>query len=793
MADVMVLKTQQWLNTTYGGVTGYGSNIAEDGITGTNTVNALLRAFQIELGITNTANSFGATTISKFNSRFPNGIKQQNGDDETEDNVYAIIQGACWCKGYSVGSQEITKHFYSGTGNAIKNLKSDAGCSETSSTITLNVMKALLTMTYFVCGNTGDSNIRTMQQYLNNNYESYIGLSPCDGVYGRDTNKALIYAIQAEEGLSTSVANGNFGVSTKKYCPTIPYLGIEKNSSGNVYSNTKISKFINILNFALYANGFGNGNLDGEFDADIVNKFQDLHALPMTGICDLSTWLSLLTSCGDTNRNTTACDCATILTAEKAKTLYNNGYRRVGRYLSGKISSGASKALTKEELKIAFDAGLCIFLIQQGSANSVTYFTTSQAETDVESACQHAIALGIPTGETIYFAVDCDPQDANITNYIIPYFKKVNEVMRNNYNNKYVIGIYGTRNVCTRVSNNNYAKYSFVSDMSTGYSGNMGFKIPSNWSFDQITTVSVGSGNGLIEIDKDVSSGKDLGIISGNFLTDVGQVYYSLLDMYNLAMDYTNNNQDKSNQLVLQYLRKARYGDTTLFGENVGSDADNLQWYVVAGKIDAKYCALVDSKLKGLNFDFIDSVTNESHDLPHLAATLNAIVYDILDDNYAGFNQLVDIYAGWGGDTISFAKTIKAAENNGITDYEEWAIDNICKTGYFDTKDYIDDIDAVNIGNLILSKGLSLPSAFMSYYMLHNENTKPDYTSRATVFMNYIGESAFEQLCKNMNSNEFPMSAFKIILAGKANEPKYIDAAINAFKIFIRNEIKSGR
>ena len=38
------------------------------------------------------------------------------------------------------------------------------------------------------------------------------GLMPCDGHYSRDTNKALIYALQAEEGMDTNTANGYFGV-----------------------------------------------------------------------------------------------------------------------------------------------------------------------------------------------------------------------------------------------------------------------------------------------------------------------------------------------------------------------------------------------------------------------------------------------------------------------------------------------------------------------------------------------------------------------------------------------------
>ena len=45
-------------------------------------------------------------------------------------------------------------------------------------------------------------------------------------------------------------------------------------------------------------------------------------------------------------------------------------------------------------------------------------------------------------------------------------------------NNYYKIGVYGSRNVCIQVSDKRYATYSFVSGMSTGFSGNLGFPLP---------------------------------------------------------------------------------------------------------------------------------------------------------------------------------------------------------------------------------------------------------------------------------------------------------------------------
>lgn len=53
MTDKMILKMQQWLNTTYRTTLGYVL-IDENGKTGWTTIYALRRTLQIELGITNT-------------------------------------------------------------------------------------------------------------------------------------------------------------------------------------------------------------------------------------------------------------------------------------------------------------------------------------------------------------------------------------------------------------------------------------------------------------------------------------------------------------------------------------------------------------------------------------------------------------------------------------------------------------------------------------------------------------------------------------------------------------------
>lgn len=110
MTDQMVLQTQQWLNKTYGNDPRF-KKINPDGRTGWPTIYALTRALQIELGIQSTADNFGPSTQRLFKKRYPNGVRQQAAADKSTSNVYSIIQGALWCKGYSTGGN-ISQHFY---------------------------------------------------------------------------------------------------------------------------------------------------------------------------------------------------------------------------------------------------------------------------------------------------------------------------------------------------------------------------------------------------------------------------------------------------------------------------------------------------------------------------------------------------------------------------------------------------------------------------------------------------------------------------------------------------------
>lgn len=514
MADSNVLRAQEYLNAMFGGHPKW-VHLDTDGYTGSQVMQGIIRAFQIQNHVSSVTGSVGPLTLSKMKS-LPI-ISKMDPDDEGSVNV-CLIQCALFCKGYNAGG--ITGIYYNAGEAAVKEMQKDAGI-EVTGKIDWKVWSGLLSMNWFKKVSGGDNIIRQIQKQLNGDWSDVIGVGPCDRVASRQTILSLVGALQAAEGVTTELITDlnsvNFGEKTTDVYNIFPIsLNTERNSASYV-------PFNKLAQYGLYFNGYNPGRFDGIYDSatrSMVEAFQEFYCLTGIGLVkagevNVSTMKSLLTSKGDTGRSAKACDCATVLNRQQALDLKRADYTHVGRYLTGTVGQEYTpKYMTLEEISYIEEAGLAVFPIYQDGGYYPEYFQNpSQGSVDAQTAVLAAERIGVPVNSTIYFAVDFDCYEYQIDSYIIPYFKCIN-IFFNSVKNykKYKVGIYAPRYVCTKVSELGLAKTSFVADMSTGFSCNLGFPIPFNWAFDQFCEITSFASSPSFPIDKDAYSGRDAGI-----------------------------------------------------------------------------------------------------------------------------------------------------------------------------------------------------------------------------------------------------------------------------------------
>jgi peptidoglycan hydrolase-like protein with peptidoglycan-binding domain len=498
MVDELVLRAQRFINSTYAdGATLGISKLEENGRTGWPVMYALTRALQHEMGITTLSDAFGPTTLSTLQSKYP----QLNRSTVPYAIFCRILQSALYCKGYDGG--DIDGEYNERVEAAVVKLKQNMGVSAAfpGNSLEPKVVKALFNMDAYVTVNNGSGVIRSIQQWLNGRYVNRrdFFVIPADGHHSRDVAKSMLLAIQYELGMADGTATGNFGPGTQ--------AGLKSHTVSAGDTGTWAQLFTAAMTLNARAVPFG-GFTDEVRTA--VRDFQSFAKLPVTGVGDFPTWASLLVSYGDQTRKGEACDGVTEITPARAETLKAAGYKYIGRYLyNASTTSLPQKQIQPGELATIKQYGLRCFPIYQTWSRSADYFSYARGCVDASNAVEWARIHGFKPGSLIYFAVDYDAMDAEVTEYVIPYFQGVHTTV--DELSGYRVGIYGPRNVCQRVSDAGYAVTSFVSDMSSGFSGNLGYPLPTNWAFDQIATITIGSGNGRIEIDNNIASGRDEG------------------------------------------------------------------------------------------------------------------------------------------------------------------------------------------------------------------------------------------------------------------------------------------
>lgn len=668
----IIEKIQTWLNETYKDSPGYNP-IEVTGLPGWDTTNAMLIAYQIEDGVsTSIINNETSSGIYDFTGEGFSPISSSTDFSiQSNKNRLMILQGAFYVKGINPGAFGPT--YNTEFSSAVSTLQSNAGIGATG-VADLLVVKALLSMDAFTVlpQYGGVETIATIQRTLNAEYANDMGsLIPCDGVYGRDLNKALIYALQIQEGFSVAEANeadGYFSPGTQSKCPTLS-LG-----DANI--------FVTLLKYALYCNGYTDIDISSDvFDQvtqTAIYEVQSFLGLNRTGEAGVDTWMALLLSSGNPNMSVTGCDVSQTLSEEDAKILKNNGYDIVGRYISGEFATSV------EELTNILNAGLNVFPIYETGSYQTSYFSTEQGTSDAIAAVEECRSLGIPEGTTIYFTVDYDMEGYQITSLVLPYF----EAIYNKFNNaqfNYKIGIYGSRNVCSQVINAGYAQLAFVDGASTGYSGNMGFEMPKQWAFNQIKEgVTVGG----IQVDNDQVSGRDLGFNSlekggeatvinksntgvnlpsdlQQFNKDIGTLMFDVLQEFlnNVGFQiFTSGSEFKDDDIPKSLNKYFTSLETGILATKVYTQP----WYIPKGS-DAAYIRLElgftpdigqgeymtiyhnkDSQnmdaliFDGVGFNFSNADLNALEKAPGLKSAFNILIPIISESNYH-----VELYPYW--------------------------------------------------------------------------------------------------------------------------------------------------
>ncbi|WP_436535932.1 glycoside hydrolase domain-containing protein [Actinoplanes sp. HUAS TT8] len=605
--DAAVLAVQRWVNATYAGVSGYVV-IAEDGSAGRQTMAALTRGLQHELGITALSDNFGPATLAALTAHGPIGPA------ETNPNLVKIVQGGLVCKGYATfGLDGI---FGTAVAGAVATLMTDAGlAARIDGTVIPKVCKALLFTDSYQLASGDSAPLRAAQQWMNGRYlnRSAFTVLACDGRRSREFLTALIFAVQYEGGLTDAQANGNFGPLTQ--------AGVKANGLVKPGSS---GPWVRLFSAAL-THYPATPVLTGDFDeplAAATRTFQAFCRLTENGQGDFPTWASLLISTGDQARPGTAADTVDEVTTARAQALVAAGYRTIGRYLTNVEGSDFDKELKPGEPATLAANGLSLFPIFQTYADSASYFGWAQGYADALAAHDAAAGHGIDAGAVVYFAVDYDATDTEVTQRVIPYFLGVEAGLRQR-GSRYSHGVYGARNVCSRLAAEAFPRWSFVSGITSGWTGNVTYPLPVNWAFDQISTIDVGT----LEIDKCVQRpGTDAGESAfGSTATEAAD-YLDWIDrLHELAVAYGNGDPG---ELVLQYLRAGRY--------------DNWQTRKLAGATDAGFIGYVDATGLARVRTYRDPVARVDVDVARFGA---AALAELRGRGDAG---------GWGGDLIAF-------------------------------------------------------------------------------------------------------------------------------------------
>lgn len=162
----------------------------------------------------------------------------------------------------------------------------------------------------------------------------------------------------------------------------------------------------------------------------------------------------------------TADDCTDQIVHLKA-----DGVLTVMRYLT--TNTASFKLIKPPEAKALAAAGIRLGLVFEtgGGAPGQAPLSAAQGAIDGAFAASYAPTVGAPNGAAIYFACDNDFNAAQIKSQVLPYFQAL---VRPVTAAGFIVGVYGSGNVCQAVCGAGYAALAWLSG-SLGWGGSRAY------------------------------------------------------------------------------------------------------------------------------------------------------------------------------------------------------------------------------------------------------------------------------------------------------------------------------
>jgi len=213
---------------------------------------------------------------------------------------------------------------------------------------------------------------------------------------------------------------------------------------------------------------------------------------------------------------TTIVDTNNVTTA-RLNCLRDAGVKTIIRYYA-RDTGNPSKVVRRAEAQAIAAAGLRLGAVHEGRhGDKISGFSQQIGFDDARHSRAFAHSeVGQPAGSTIYFGVDFDTTQAQVTNNVIPYFRGVAQAFNeSNGLPTYLVGAYGSGRTLRALLGAGLAARAWLAQ-STGWAGHDQFLASGDWTMNQLMPKTICS------LDCDPDDGNPLHPDIGDFVPQVG-------------------------------------------------------------------------------------------------------------------------------------------------------------------------------------------------------------------------------------------------------------------------------